>query len=200
VSQASPIDELRKEHQLFLTDISEVHTMIQGLGSSPEDAREAFGGMLGARIDIFRQGILTHFRREEECLYPDARLFVSQAAGTAGRPDILGHFLDSEAEDDVRAHQVIAARTDEIAALVAAAREKGQLPAQSLAHLRTLLGLTRSLLQRHAEKEDGMIFPFIERSLSPDQLAAVGERLRAFRGIADLTGSDDLSGLGAAEG
>jgi hypothetical protein len=31
-------------------------------------------------------------------------------------------------------------------------------------------------------------------------LAAVGERLRAFRGIADLTGSDDLSGLGAAEG
>ena len=192
MSHASPLDELRKEHQLVLADIADAHAMVREVGASPEAARDAFSGPLRSRLDMFRQGILLHFRREEECLFPDARLLVSQGAHGAS---ILGEFLRSEAEEDMRAHQVIAARTEEIASLLAAGAQQGGLPALSLSHLRTLVGLTHDLLTRHAEKEDKMVFPLIERGLSADQLAIIHERLRAVRAIADLSGPEDLGEL-----
>ncbi len=190
---ASPLDELRREHQLVLADIADAHAMMREVSTSPETARGAFSERLRSRLDMFHQGISLHFRREEECLYPDARGFLSQGARGVG---IVGGFLSSEAEEDIRAHQVIAARTNEIAALLAAGVQQGGLTALSLSHLRTLVGLTHDLLARHAEKEDKMIFPFIERGLSADQLAIVGERLRSVRAVSDLAGPEGLGELG----
>ena len=194
MSHASPLDELRREHQLVLADIADIHTAMRETATSTESARDVIGGSLRSRLDMFRQGILLHFRREEECLYPDARLLISKGAG---RADVLGQFFNSEAEEDMRAHHVIANRVSEIAALLAAGEQQGSLPALSLSHLRTLVGLTHDLLARHAEKEDKMIFPLIERNLSGDQLAIIYERLRSVRAISDLSGPEGLGELQA---
>lgn len=198
MSHASPLDELRKEHQLVLADIADIHAAMRETATSPESARDILSGTLRSRLGMFHQGILLHFRREEECLFPDARVIVSQSAG---RANLLGEFLESEAEEDMRAHQVITARTNEIASLLTAGEQQGSLPALSLSHLRTLVGLTHDLLVRHAEKEDKMVFPLIERSLSTDQLELIYERLRAVRAVSDLAGPEGLGemqvGLGA---
>ncbi|MGD0111782.1 MAG: hemerythrin domain-containing protein [Armatimonadota bacterium] len=194
MSHASPLDELRREHQMVLADIADIHTAMRETATSTERAHDALRGSLRSRLDMFRQGILLHFRREEECLYPDVRLLVAQGAHGA---DILGQFLRSEAEEDMRAHQVIAARTEEIASLLAAGEQQGGLPALSLSHLRTLVGLTHDLVTRHAEKEDKMVFPLIERNLSGDQLAIIYERLRSVRAVSDLSGPEGLGELQA---
>lgn len=192
MSETSPTNELRKEHQLVLADIAAAHEMMQGLGAGPEAPQGFFSASFRARLDMFRQGILVHFRREEECLYPAANAMVS--AGARGA-DLLGRFFNSEAEDDMQAHQVIRTRTNEIMSLFDAGT-RGELNAMSVAHLRTITGLTKSLLERHALKEDNMIFPLIERGLTFEELAAVSDRMRECRAIGDLGGREEGPGLG----
>jgi len=64
----------------------------------------------------------------------------------------------------------------------------------SARRLLVLVKLTATLLERHAAKEDTLIFPMIEKSLTPAQVDAVRDRLRVLGSDRDLTGGDD-SGL-----
>jgi len=199
MSVRSPIEEMRKEHQALLNDAKELEATVRGLEAGTGESWDRVGGSLPERLEMFHRGLLLHFRREEEGLFPDARRMVSERAR---RADVVGQFFAEEAEDDVSAHAVLAARTQETAALVAQIEQAGSLDQRSLARLRTLVNLTRGLLERHAEKEDKLIFPMIQRSLDPAQLEQVNQRLQALGSAADLTdagmrGDEDLKGLGA---
>jgi len=213
MAERSPIQELREEHRRLVKDAEDLQTTIGGLSTSPEAAQEATNGHLRARTEQFRDDLLAHFRREEECLFPDVRRAASEGAQ---RVDILGEFFSAESEDDVSAHTGLAARMDDVTADLASIEQTGRVDDSSSARLRMLMDLVRGLLERRAQKEDALIYPMIERVLSPEQMEQVGQRLWPTSKGADLTESDgakagpaagppaqqdgDLKGLGADKG
>lgn len=181
MSPASPIDELRKEHQRLLTDLKDLQ----------DSARESSDQVTATgrdRIEMFQRALQIHFRREEEGLFPDARQLVARSSK---RPALLSSFFGSEAEEDIAAHRVLAERTQQLLDLVWDISQAAKPDPPSMARLRALLGLTRGLFERHADKEDKLIFPMIERSLAPAQLEQVGERIHALGSAEDLTDSTE---------
>jgi len=191
----SPFDDIREEHISLLTEMNEVQSAIRGLSG-----REM--GSLGQQavvrdvLEMFRQRFRLHCRREEEALFPEASRLVSEGARGA---DVFGSFFASEAEDDMNAHASITGHVNEMIDL-AAAMEDANSADDSIRKLPPLASLTAGLLQRHAAKEDTLIFPMLERSLTPDQIDEVRARLQEIGSARDLTpdesDEDRLSQLG----
>ena len=176
----SPMDDLRREHQLVLADMAEAQAAVQELKPGPGASGRGPGQLLRSRLGQFQEGMLLHFQREEQFVYPEA-----------SRAGLLGEFLNSEAEEDMRAHQVISTRTEELISAAEEIERTGDIDAQGLSRLRTIFGLTHTLLERHASKEDTLIFPMIERGLSAEQLVAMRDHLRDSRAVGDLSGPGD---------
>ncbi len=174
----SPTDDLRREHRLVLADLTEAQVALQELKPGPGAAGPA--QTLRSRLGQFQEGLLLHFQREEQFVYPEA-----------SRAGLLGEFMNSEAEEDLRAHQVISTRTEELIAAARGIAQAGEIDTQALSRLRTIFGLTRTLLERHASKEDTLIFPMIERGLSAEQLMVMKDHLREASAVGDLTGPGD---------
>jgi len=195
-----PIEELRREHQALRRDIGAIRDLARSVGRSGGGAREDALTTLRDNIEMFLRGLRLHSRREEEGLFPDVQRMVSERPQ---RADPLGQFFAGEAEEDLNAHEVLNTRAQDMLNLVHELGQAEALQPQSLGRLRTLAELSRDLLERHADKEDRMIFPMIERSLDADQIEQVRKRLAALGSAADLLSSDgeaeDLRGLGAEE-
>ena len=104
--------------------------------------------------------------------------------------DVVSRFFAEEGEDDFNAHSVLMIRTAEMVKLLDGVEQAGRLDEQVLARLRTLMNLTRSLLERHAEKEDKLIFPMVERALKPEQMDLVRARIEALPSREDLRGTE----------
>jgi|GEM_PF-1515418 len=172
----TPLDELRKDHGILANDIKALASDIRELGESQDAARPALDGSLRARLTEFYEGMLMHFRREEEGLFPDARRLASEGDPKLG---VAAQFFAEEGEDDLAAHSTLGARMTEMIDLLAEAEAAGRLDQQSLTRLRAISALTQGILERHAAKEDDLVFPMIERALTPDQLNAVWDRLAA---------------------
>ena len=181
MSTASPIDELRKEHQRLVTEL-------KGLQDSARESSDQVPATGRDRIEMFQHALQIHIRREEEGLFPDARQMVARAPKPLA---VLSSFFGSEAEEDVDAHRVLAERTQELLDLIWDISQAAKPDPPSMARLRALLGLTLGLLERHADKEDKLIFPMIERSLVPEQLEQVGERMHALGSAAELTDTSE---------
>ena len=181
MSPASPIDELRKEHQRLVTDL-------KGLQDSARESSDQVDATGRDRIEMFQRALQIHVRREEEGLFPDARQLVARSSK---HPAVLSSFFGSEAEEDIDAHRVLAERTQQLLDLIWDISQAAKPDPPSMARLRALLGLTLGLLERHADKEDKLIFPMIERSLKPAELEQVAERIHALGSAADLTDSTD---------
>jgi len=198
MGQDSPFDELRQEHVQVLGDMKTLSATVGGLGARTKVSWTEASATLRDQLEIVRRGLKLHFRREEEGLFPFAQQAVSEGARGA---DILGSFFAEEAEDDIGAHGVLNARTHEMLSLLSVMQQAEKPDGQSLAHLRTLVSLASGLLESHAAKEDKLIFPMIQRSLSPKQVEGVSARLQQLRSGADLTGEADadLKGLGMDE-
>lgn len=181
MSQASPIDELRKEHQRLLTDLKDLQ----------DSARESSDQVTATgrdRMEMFQRALQIHFRREQEGLFPDARQLVARSSKP---PAVLSSFFGSEAEEDIDAHRVLAERTQQLLDLVWDISQAVKPDPPSMARFRALLSLTLGLLERHADKEDKLIFPMIERSLEPEQLEQVAERMHALGSAAELTDTSE---------
>lgn len=172
----TPLDELRKDHGILANDIKALASDIRDLGESGDAARPALDGTLRARLIDFYEGMLMHFRREEEGLFPDARRLASESNAKLG---VAAQFFAEEGEDDLAAHTTLGARMTEMIELLAEVEAAGILDQQSLTKLRAVFSLTQGLLERHAAKEDDLVFPMIERALTPAQLNAVWDRLAA---------------------
>ncbi len=172
----TPLDELRKDHGILVKDIKALASDLRELGESEDAARPALDGTLRARLTGFREGMLMHFRREEEGLFPDARRLASAGDAKLG---VAVQFFAAEGEDDLAAHSTLGARMTEMIELLAEAEAAGRLDQQSLTRLRAILSLCQALFERHAAKENDLVFPMIERALTPAQLNAVWDRLAA---------------------
>lgn len=187
MSQRSPIQELGREHQFLVADIKDLDEAMRAVRDRPGEWWAANAGALRARLDMFSEHLEMHFRREEEGLFPDAQQMALERAGRSG---ILSQFFAAEAEDDMSAHAALRSRVQEMAAVSDEMKTAGGSGEQSIRRLRTLVHLTRSLLERHAEKEDRLVFPMIERSLDPLQMEQVRSRMGALRSVSDLRGPD----------
>lgn len=191
----SPFEDLREEHMALLQEMRDLQSSARGLVGA--DASSLGGaGVVRDELEMFRRRLRIHFRREEEGLFPEARRMISEGAKGA---DVFGSFFAEEAEDDMSAHVGLAARTDEMLELVNQIDAGGPPDEASGRKLLVLCNLTAGLLQRHAAKEDSLIFPMLEKSLKSEQVDDVRSRLHQLGSEADLTSSEE-SGLGRLGG
>jgi len=187
----SPFDELREEHATLLVDVRDLQSSISRMAQP--DATTLGGQVSSAQdqLELLSRRFRVHFRREEEGVFPEAQRMVSEGAQGA---DVFGRFFAQEAEDDMGAHAALARRANEMAEMLGQMQDAGGPDEASARRLLVLVKLTATLLERHAAKEDTLIFPMIEKSLTPAQVDAVRDRLRVLGSDRDLTGGDD-SGL-----
>lgn len=194
MSVKSPFEDLREEHAALLREMQDVQSTIRGLAGA--DASSLGGaGVARDELEMLRYHLHIHFRREEEGLFPEARRMISEGAKGA---DVFGSFFAEEAEDDMSAHGALAARTDEMLQLVDQAAASGGPDEDSARKLLALSTLAAGLLQRHAAKEDSLIFPMLQKSLKSEQLDDVRSRLQQIGSDRDLSSAEDggLSQLG----
>ncbi len=170
MGKRNPIEDLKRQHGLLAAELDGIRELARKLQeNSPEDLCAEFRGRMG----VLRQALDTHFLREEEALFPAARELVSGGGAQAG---LLDRFLEGEQEDDLTAHSVMSARMEQAEHLLAM-----ELDGPTLAKVKALVAATASLCEAHSAKEDTMIFPIIERSLTPEQHQHIWERMEHLR-------------------
>ncbi len=175
MTEMGPIAELRGEHDVVLAKMNELAQGVVRLQTGEEANWAEMGQEVGARAAEVQEGLVVHFRKEEEGLFPDVLSMVSRGAP---RADILSHFFQDEADDDLKAHTILRGRLRDVRAVLEGAGQAGELDGAGAARLKTLVGLAKDLMERHAKKEHELVFPMIERLLDESQMAAVRERMR----------------------
>jgi len=179
----SPFEDLKEEHVALLTEMNDIQSSVRGL-MGEEAAALGGGAVLRDELEIFLRQLRIHFRREEEGLFPEAKRMISEGAQGA---DVFGSFFGEEAEDDMSAHAALARRAKEMLEIAVQMEDAGRPDESSAQKLRALAALTSGLLQRHAAKEDTLIFPMLEKGLKPDQVDQVSERLKEIGSNRDLS-------------
>ncbi len=188
----SPFEDMMEEHVALVTEMGELMNSMRELANSEKAPLGAEPGLVRNSLELFQYRLRTHFRREEEGLYPEAQRIISEGAQGA---DIFGRFFAEEAEEDMGAHATLTRRVNEMLTIVT---DLDLADPASEAVIRKLIAIgssTAGLLQRHAEKEDAMIFPMIARSLTPVQVGQVSERLQQIGSSRDLISDSSEEGL-----
>jgi hemerythrin-like domain-containing protein len=183
MAHRSPIDELRFEHRLLSVHLADLETMLREVTS--DEAWERVGLEVCRRLDAFLAALAVHFRKEEDGLFPDVRAMVAEDPTAF---DIVGRFFAEEADEDLGAHRVLAARAADMVSTLDEAQRAASLGAVRLQQLLDLTESEKDLMTRHAGKEEQVVFPMIARSLSHEQLTRIGTRLAAFGGTTAAPG------------
>jgi hemerythrin-like domain-containing protein len=196
----SPFDDLNEEHRALLNDVGELKSTIRNL-TGQEASSLGGGGVVRDELELFQKKLRIHFRREEEGIFPEARRIISEGARGA---DVFGSFFAEEAEDDMSAHASLASRASQMLEIAGQLQESGRPDEEMARQLLSLINLTSSLLERHAAKEDTLIFPMLANSLTDDQIDDVQSRVQELGSGRDLTsaGEDEeehLQQLGGAD-
>lgn len=186
--RTSPFEEMKQDHESVLQEMRELRETLRGLSGKGPRGWGDVGRVVRDRLEMFRRDLRLHIRREEDAVFPEARRLLSE---DAGRVDVIGSFFAGEAEDDVAAHATLAARADEMLTMVAEMGDSGGATEQSLRKLAAVGEATARLLEQHAAKEDSLIFPFLERTLTEDQVDAVRAELQRLGSARDLIGSEE---------
>lgn len=170
MSRRNPIEDLKRQHAVLAAEMNGIGELARRLQvDSPEELRAEFR----ERTGVLRRALDMHFLREEEALFPEARRMAAQGAV---RSDLLGQFLEGEQEEDLRAHSVMSARMEQAEHLLAM-----DMDGPILAKVKALVSATASLCGAHSAKENTMIFPIIERALTPEQQQEIWERMESLR-------------------
>ncbi len=153
----SVLDTFCEEHEEALDRLANLRQYLDQLREGKPmgwlvDGYEAFSDWLG-------EALKTHFRMEEEVLFPP----LKEVFGRGGGPVSQMLYEHGEIEE---AHAKMAA---------ALAKEDPDREALAEASERIL-----AVLPGHIEKEDNVLFPFAERRLTPDQMAEVDAAVREF--------------------
>ena len=176
MSEGLPLEELRDEHSVALDVMREASDEVRAITASAPSAWGPEADKLLWRLRELRRALVLHFRKEEEGLFPDVRAKVAEGAPPK---DILAQFFGEQADDDLTAHHLLRQRTQALLSHLQELQRTGQLDAESCERLPALADSTSDLLQRHAEKENKLVFPMIERLLDESQMAAVRDRMGA---------------------
>jgi len=179
----SPFEDLKDEHVALVTEMSDIQSSVRGLMGG-EAGSLGSGAVLRDELEMFQRRLRIHFSREEEGLFPEAKRMISEGAQGA---DVFGSFFAEEAEDDMSAHAALAQRADEMLGIAVQMEAVGRPDESSVKKLRAVAALTAGLLDRHAAKEDTLIFPMLEKGLKPDQVDQVSERLKEIGSDRDLS-------------
>ncbi|MFB3883383.1 MAG: hemerythrin domain-containing protein [Armatimonadota bacterium] len=189
----SPFGELADDHMALVVDMGDLQGAVRRL-NQPSLGTLDSGNQIADMLDAFQWRLRVHFRREEEGVFPEAHRIISEGSKGA---DVFGRFFGEEAEDDMSAHSALARRVNEMTEIAAHIASSGASDQAAARRLLALVNLTANLLQRHADKEDRLIFPMIENSLTPEQVGAVRDRLRQIPTERDLGGpGEELGQLG----
>lgn len=121
-----------------------------------------------------RGTLLLHFRKEEEGLFPEVQQMVSEGAPAV---DIIAGFFREQSDEDLKAHTLLRGRMLEMSELLARLAASGGGSGKVLERLGLAAEATYGLLQRHARKEETVVFPIIERLLDEAQMAVVAGRM-----------------------
>jgi hemerythrin-like domain-containing protein len=163
------LGDCHRRIERFLATLVVVATEAQG-GPLTAEHRSA----LATALRYFRDAAPKHTADEEESLFPRLRR-LDQA-----EVQPLFARIDSLQQDHVsagRGHSEV----DRLGELWLA---EGVLSPQDAERLATLLSELAELYSRHIAIEDGEIFPFAAKSLSPSDREAIGLEMTARRGIA----------------
>jgi len=188
----SPFEDLKDEHVSLLGEMTELVGRMRDMANPEKTALGGSAGVLRDGLEMFDHHLHTHFRREEEGLFPEAQRMIS---GGAQGADVFGRFFAEEAEDDMGAHATLSERTSKLLSILADLEALGGVDEATSRKLLAIGNATAGLLQRHAAKEDSLIFPMIERSLTPGQVEQVSARLEKIGSARDLTGESPEEGL-----
>ncbi|MCC6285532.1 MAG: hemerythrin domain-containing protein [Phycisphaerales bacterium] len=124
-----------------------------------------------------------HTADEEESLFPRMKAAAAKdaasAGGAAGEKAGNAGAIERLHDDHERA-DAMHARVD---ALLGVWLRDASLPASQAAELRELLDSLRELYRGHIAVEEQEVFPLAARMLSPADLSAVGDEMRARRGL-----------------
>jgi hemerythrin-like domain-containing protein len=173
MNELSPIAALRQDH---VEALAETHVLVADtLGLEEADWSQVKEKVANQFSDL-RRLLLRHFQQEEQALYPEVIQLVSEGAPEV---DILADFFQEATDADLAAHGLLRSRLHEVATLLARMEPPGEDFASASAALQTTLQFSRNLLSRHAEKEETLVFPILERLLDEKQMAAVRERMAA---------------------
>jgi iron-sulfur cluster repair protein YtfE (RIC family) len=156
--QALPTEPLRAEHRDLLPHLLALDTAADELDRwSPDDADRSLGHI----VQFLRGHLVPHATAEEQVLYPAVDKAMESPEATATmRAD----------------HTEIVARIDRLAATAATVKERW--PDRDLVRDLThqLIGLS-AILQLHFNKEEEVLLPVLDRTLSPDAAAALFARM-----------------------
>lgn len=144
-------------------------------GGKPLDAQARAAVETAKRY--FRHAAPRHTADEEESLFPRLKAAVERTAATGGGAEAVKHLRDDHKQADAM-HARVDALLD-----VWLNDAAGELAAAHAAELLALLESLRELYRGHIEVEEKEVFPLAEKVLAPSDLAAMGEEMRARRGI-----------------
>lgn len=148
---STPASEpLRAEHRELLPHLAELdHDVHEWTDRTPREVADE----LGAMVEFLRGHLVPHARAEEEVLYPA----VEQAMGAPGATATM-----------VADHREIVTRIDRFATTVDTVTQGWPDPAVVRDVARQLAGMS-ALIGHHFRKEEEVLLPVLDRSLSSDQ-------------------------------
>lgn len=143
-------------------------------GDKPLDAKAADAVRTAKRY--FAHAAPKHTADEEESLFPRMKVAAAARAESCGALARLEH--DHEQADALHA------KVDVLLGAWLDQHSGGPLPPAQAADLTALLHTLRELYRGHIHTEESEVFPLAGALLTPSELTAVGEEMRARRGLA----------------
>lgn len=170
------LSDCHRRIERFLQQLRLVADEAQG-GALSDDHRHA----LEVALRYFREAAPRHTRDEEDSLFPKMR-------GHGGQEITQAMAALDRLEADHEAADAAHGEVDQIGQRWLA---EGTLPQPDHKRLIDLLHQLTDLYSAHIHLEDTEVFPIAERTLSDDQIKAVGREMAERRGI-DLSKMPDL--------
>lgn len=172
-----PIGLLTDCHRRIEKFLELLQRIAHEYGDKPLDAQAADAVRTAQRY--FAHAAPKHTADEEESLFPRMKAAAARGEVAQGKGcDALARLHDDHEHAD-RLH----ARVDALLGAWIDQPGGGTLPPAQAAELATLLHTLRELYRGHIHTEEAEVFPLASTLLSATELTAVGEEMRARRGL-----------------
>ncbi|MBL8874620.1 MAG: hemerythrin domain-containing protein [Phycisphaerae bacterium] len=168
-----PIGLLTDCHRRIEKFLEILHRVACAYGEKPLDQQAA--AAVRTAQHYFTHAAPRHTADEEESLFP--RMKAAAASQGQGCDALVLLHRDHDRAD--RLH----AQVDMLLMMWLSPEAGGSLPPDRLAELTTLLDTLRDLYRDHIHVEEAEVFPLAGKLLSAHEFIAVGEEMRARRGL-----------------
>ena len=175
-----PLGLLVHCHVKIELQLEALEKAVRMLANDDGDATPFAMAIIAAARAHFGGPAVRHTADEEESLFPRLRKFAGDA--DSGLIAAL-----RELEGQHRYLDTVHAKFDELIDVAGAEPEPGQL---DIDELELTVGELLGIYRPHIQMENEIIYPEAVRILSPDEVLAVGQEMRARRGLPAVIGSE----------